>query len=265
MKLGLLAAAVLAAPLPAHEFWLSPEKFSAAPGEAVGVRLQVGVDFSGETQPWTVRRVAALRHGTAAGLTDARALVPAALQLPVLAFPLATPGAHLLACDTNPSRLELSADKFTDYLRDEGLDAIAHLRADTHREAEPSRERYQRCLKTLLLVGEKSDATYATRTGQRLEIVPLSDPLVAHPGARLGFAVFFDGRPLPGALVKAWHRRDAQLHLIKSRTAADGSVRFDLSFAGPWMISVVHMLPLAGDPEIDWHSYWGNLTFALRE
>jgi hypothetical protein len=28
------------------------------------------------------------------------------------------------------------------------------------------------------------------------------------------------------------------------------------------MASVVHMVPVRGDPALDWDSYWGNLTFA---
>ena len=32
---------------------------------------------------------------------------------------------------------------------------------------------------------------------------------------------------------------------------------------GGWMLSVVHMIPVADSTEVDWDSYWGNLSFAL--
>ena len=121
-----------------------------------------------------------------------------------------------------------------------------------------------RCVKTLVQVGGKNDATYATRTGQRLEIVPESDPLAARPGARLAFTLFFDGKPIEGGLVRAWHHREKNLVFIKGRTTADGRIAFELPYAGAWMISLVHMIPLKDVPGYDWQSYWGNLTFALN-
>ena len=51
--------------------------------------------------------------------------------------------------------------------------------------------------------------------------------------------------------------------MIKGRSAANGTITFDLPYAGPWMISLVHMIPLKDVPGYDWQSYWGNLTFAL--
>ena len=101
------------------------------------------------------------------------------------------------------------------------------------------------------------------RTGQRLEITPQSDPFAARPGTRLGFTITFDGQPLAGAQVRAWHHRDGNVVMIKGRSAANGTITFDLPYAGPWMISLVHMIPLKDVPGYDWQSYWGNLTFAL--
>lgn len=265
-SLSLTSTLVLGLPAAlAHEFWLEPSVYSAKAGTSVALALRVGEDFRGELRPFTRARVAALRHYTADGMTDTLAKVPGSGETPALDFTLTRPGTQVFAMDSTPSTIVLSADKFTAYLHSDGLEHIAKLRQAAGNENSPGRERYRRCVKTLLRVGEKSDGTFAVRTGQRLEIVPDSDPLAAKAGARISFKLYFEQRPLAHALVQAWHHRDqAQLHVIKSRSNLEGSVTFDLPYAGPWMLSVVHMVPLQNVAEADWESLWGNLTFALN-
>ena len=94
------------------------------------------------------------------------------------------PGAQLLALDTQPFTIELTADKFTDYLHDEGLEHVIALREATGQRAIPGRERYRRHVKTLLNVSGKSDASFGVRTGQTLELVPLANPHLLSLGAR---------------------------------------------------------------------------------
>ena len=265
MKLlrALPALLALAAPLAAHEFWLAPDKFFLAPKAPLSLTLNVGEDFTGLVRPFTTEKVAALRHYSAAGTVNLISRVPAGPGLDALPLTLEKPGTHLIAEDSHPSTITLSPDKFLGYLNEDGLEFVAEARKAAGLENEPGRERYLRCVKTLVRVGEKSDATYAVRTGQRLEITPQSDPFAAHPGARLAFTVTFDGQPLAGAQVRAWHHREKILVTLKGRSAADGSIAFDLPYAGPWMISLVHMIPLKDVPGYDWQSYWGNLTFAV--
>jgi uncharacterized GH25 family protein len=264
MKLTtLLTTLALVTPLSAHEFWLKPDKFFAAPGASVNLTILRGEHFEGELRPISTERVAALRHYSAAGMVDAMTRVPAARALDALPFTLAQPGTHLLALDSTVSTITLAPDKFLSYLEADGLEFIDAARKAAKQDNEPGRERYLRCAKTLIRVGDKSDATFATRTGQRLEIVPQSDPFAARPGSRLTFNVIFDNKPLAGALVRAWHHREKNLLVIRGRSAADGTIVFDLPHAGEWMISLVHMIPIKDLPGYDWQSYWGNLTFAL--
>lgn len=260
---AILTALACAAPLAAHEYWIKPDKFFVAAGATVNLTLNVGEDFTGLVRPFNTEKVAALRHYSAAGVVDLFARVPAGPGFDTLPLALAKPGTHLIAEDSQPSTITLSPDKFLGYLNEDGLEFVAEARKAAKQENEPGRERYLRCVKTLIRVGDKSDATYAIRTGQRLEIVPQSDPFAARPGSRLAFTVFFDRQPLAGAQVRAWHHRDKILVTLKGRSAADGTIAFDLPYAGPWMISLVHMIPIKDVPGYDWQSYWGNLTFAV--
>ena len=97
--------------------------------------------------------------------------------------------------------------------------------------------------------------------GQRLELVPLSNPAGVPAGGELDVRLLFDGSALPGALVKLWKREGSQTLVLPARTDAQGVVRVKLPATGTWMASVVHMVPAGDAPRHDWDSYWANLTF----
>lgn len=243
----------------AHEFWLWPAPFSLPVGGTVAVGMFVGEYFEGERIGVSPSHAASMRvhaAGERGGLVTAHAAPPS------LNMTFTRAGTHVIAFDSAPSMLTLSADKFHAYLHEEGLDAIIRQREQDGTAETPGRERYRRNAKALVKVG-RADSAFAGRTGQRLEIMPLSDPLSASPGDTLGFRLLFDDKPLHGMLVKAWHRRDGQTTVVRARSNADGRVRLTLPYPGPWMVSTVHMIPAAGTADADWDSFWGNLTFEL--
>ena len=260
----LLFGIVLTGRLTAHEFWLWPESFNVTPGGTVRLGLRVGENFTGEVRPFSAARTAALRHVSAAGTRDLLAQVPAAPGVDSLDVVLATPGTHILAYDSQPSTITLEADKFLAYLNEDGLQHVAAARHAAGQDQQPGRERYQRFVKTLLLAGAQSDSTYAGHTGQRLEIVPVTDPFATHASS-IQFAILFNGQPLAGVTVRAWHHEGAKLIDFKAQSDGAGTVTFELSQAGPWMISVVHMIPLTNVPGLDWESSWASLTYSRPE
>jgi uncharacterized GH25 family protein len=91
------------------------------------------------------------------------------------------------------------------------------------------------------------------------------NPLDLLPGDTLNLRVAFDGKPLGGALLKAWHKREGQTLIIRAKTGTDGSTSFNLPYFGPWMISVVHMVPVSGIKDIDWDSFWSSLSFNVAK
>lgn len=263
----------IALPLRAHEFWLTPVTVPLIAGDSARLTLRVGEYFEGELLGFSVPQTLDLRQYTASGNVDLRALLPQDTSVPALLVPLSTPGTHMVIFNSHPSTISLSADTFHAYLHDEGLDFIKAQREAAGIAGTPGRERYRRFVKTLIRVVPKTgavssqaikpDTTYSTLTGQRLEIVPINNPTTMSAGDVLGVRVVFDGKPLKDALLKAWHRRGGQTLIIRAKTAADGSAAFDLPYAGPWMISVVHMVPVFDVKDIDWDSLWSNLSFNL--
>ena len=267
----LAASVLMAAPLHAHEFWMVPVSTPLAVGDAARVGLRVGEFFEGDALGFSAAQTVALRAHTAAGAQDLLPLL--ALRGAVAELPLRTAqaGTTVLTFDSQPNTISLPADRFHAYLHDEGLDFIKARREAAGSDKEPGRERYRRFVKTLLRVQGPvpmpADPTFGVVVGQQLEVVPLNDPLTLVPGGQLGVQVLFEGQPLAGALLKAWHKGagkdQGQTLIIRSTTQADGKATFSLPYAGPWMVSVVHMVPALGVKSIDWDSLWGNLTFTV--
>ena len=261
-----LVATTTCLPATAHEFWLWPDVFTASPPGSVRLAQRVGENFVGDVVPFSTTHVFSMWHYSNTGTKNLMTRIPGATLLPAMTVELTAGGTHLVAVDTRPSVVTLPAEKFSAYLRDEGLDAILAMREASGVASTPGRERFRRNVKTLLRAGGKSDAIFSTRTHQQLEITPSSNPFTLRPGGRFAATVRFGGKPLGNALVKAWHRMpDGRLTVIRNRSTATGAVRFTLPYAGPWMISTVHMIPTVADQDIDWDSFWGNMTFSLPE
>lgn len=247
----------------AHEFWLDAAPYAVPAGGAAEITLLLGEFYVGERVGVTASHAASVRLLSATGRRDLGELVPAGRMLSSLRLPLPRAGAYVLAYDSHPSTVTLAADKFHAYLHEEGLDGIIRQREAAGTAASAGRERFRRHAKALLRAGARSDGASLSATGQRMEIVPLADPLAASAGQTLRFQLRFDGQPLAGVLVKAWHKRSGQTLVIRATADRNGQVTLDLPFAGTWLLNAVHMIPVAGVPEVDWDSFWSSLTFEL--
>jgi uncharacterized GH25 family protein len=259
-------AALLASPAGAHQFWLAPSQYVAAPGRAVEVHAIAGTGFRGEPKPWDPP------HGVRFVAHAARTLdlTPATTSgsFAWARFAASDGGGTMLAFESGFTPIELPAAQFNAYLEDEGLDGPLAARRHAGAAA-PGRERYRRAAKTWL-AGQSVERAI-TPIGLPLEIVPLSIP-----GARevLRVRVLWAGHPLPGALAKAWRAplgaggavtdaasRDSIGVAWQARTDARGEISVPVGQAGEWLLSVVRMLPCSERSEADWESTWSSLTF----
>ena len=248
----------------AHEFWMWADPFFPKVGADANITLNVGEYFKGDLIGFATINVAAVNRYSGGKVENLQERVLPNVILPGLTLNFAKAGTHMVSFDSYSSQIILPADKFSAYLHDEGLDDIIRQREKSGNTATPGRERFWRCVKTLLSVGGKSDTTYAVHTKQRIEIIPLSDPFAKKSkAAGLDFLLLFDGKPLPSALLKAWHKQDGQTMIIRATSSVEGKVHLTLPLDGGWMLSVVHMLPVTDSAELDWDSYWGNLSFSL--
>ena len=247
-----------------HEFWLQPSVFFASVGDKIKLQILVGESFLGERSEGKKNRIIQYSHHTARSLTD---LTPALTSdtYADVAVPLTTPGTHLFSFANTPKFLAMKADSFLLYLEEDGLDDVIAARKKLGETNKPSRELYQRCVKTLVQVGNPiTDNTFAKNTDMMLEIIPSQNPYNQHPGQTAEFRILFENKPLSGALVRYWNRDAAnRLYEEKHRSNVQGLIQFRLR-AGSNMVSLVHMVSEKDTTAADWHSYWGSLTFGCR-
>ncbi|MFC5496836.1 DUF4198 domain-containing protein [Caenimonas terrae] len=248
----------------AHEFWIEASPPAPAVGAPVLMTARVGEFYTGELVGITTAHVVSLHALSAGRDEDLDARVPTGSMVPALRLSFAQPGSHVLAYESHPSQVVLAADKFHAYLHDEGMDWVIRQREAAGTAATPGRERFRRSAKALLQVGGQGDGAATAVTGQRMEILPLDDPLAAHAGDTLHFQLRFEGRPRPGVLVKAWHKQGGQTTTIRATTDGSGRFAFTLPFTGRWMLNAVHMVAATDSTEVDWDSFWGSLTFQLQ-
>lgn len=262
MKRSLVAAALLfAGGAGAHEYWLMPSRFAAAPGERIGIEHRVGSGWPGETLPRNPLRVVRF------GIVDARGERPiegAPGADPAGETTLRAPGLTVAVYRSTPSPLVLDAAPFESYLRDEGLEQIIALRAVRGMASAPGRERFSRNAKTLVAVGDAlaKAGPFDRPAGLTLELVPETDPRGIAGGGRFAVQLLYLGRPLAGALVKAI-AQDLARPRIELRSDERGRVEFDLPTSGVWLVSTVHMTEAPSGGGFEWESLWSSLTFEL--
>ena len=263
-RLGVLVVAAIAlsrAPLFAHDLWIEPTTFSPEPGQIVGVRLRVGhILLMSDPLPRDPALVNQFVVEDAAGrkpVYGRDGADPAGL------LRVATPGLLVIGYRSNPSAIELAADKFNQYLKEEGLDAVAALRARRNETGTSARELFSRCAKSLVLAGSPSEAQGDRLLGFTLELVAEGNPYAMRAGEDRPVRLTYENRPLADALVVAMNRLHPSEKLA-ARTDSDGRVRFQLRPGGMWLVKAVHIVPAPAGANAQWESFWASLTFELR-
>jgi len=262
-----LRAAAALAGAAAHDFWLQPTSFWAAPGAPTPLTLQVGHGPARQRSPIPAARVVTFRSIGPAGATDRKTdLSLGGRQADaMLSFP--TPGTHVLVFETNYAESNLPALRFNDYLAAEGLTEALRFRQRTGSSDEPGREIYTRNAKALVQVGSsgaRRQPQVTAPVGLTLEIVPEVNPYALTPGASLPIRVLYEGRPLPGALVKltdlSADERPVETHL------SDGAGRavFRPPHPGTWLLNVIWSKPLANNRRADFATVFSSLTFGTQ-
>lgn len=261
-KLFAAWAFVIAAPLLAHDFWIEPTSFHPEVGSLVGLSLRVGQGFRGDPVPLMPDKIVRFETVSAAGAETPVDGVPG--RDPAGMARIAAPGYVVAGYRSSPSYLELPAEKFEAYLKDEGLEKVSAVRASRGDSEKPSKEIFSRCAKALLDAGGTGTAGFDRSLGFRLELIPEKSPkkLPANGGGSIPVRLLYEGKPLAGALAVAMNRDDPEKRL-SARTDRSGRVLFALPRGGVWLVKAVHMVPAPPESGADWESLWASLTFEV--
>ena len=247
----------------AHDLYLMPERFHVARGETVGVAVHDGDAFPNSEVSAAVERLRdASLHG-AQGAADVRNLhvdgkrVTGSVSVP-------GSGDLLLTVRTIPNFIALDADKFSAYLKEEGLTQVIESRARSGDAAKGGRERYSKFAKAILLAGTP-DEQYRHAVGFAIEIVPEKNPYQLKAGAALPVQVLFRGTPAADLQVEAaWAGSGGSKVQVIGRTDAHGRITVPLAAAGKWRLHTLKMERCADASAADWESFWASLTFEIR-
>ena len=257
---ALTAVTLWSVPLAAHDMWIEPATFAPEIGQVVSVRLRVGQDLLGDPlllDPSLVNQFV---------VQDAAGLKPVVRRDggdPAGLLRVASPGLLAVGYRSNPSPIEMAADKFNQYLKEEGLDAVLATRASRNETGNAAHELFSRCAKSLVFSGAPAGAQGDRPLGFTLELVAERNPYAVAPDQDLPIRLIYENRPLPGALVVAMNRRNPA-EKLSARTDKDGRVRFKVRPAGMWLIKAVHMVPAPAGARAEWASFWASLTFEMR-
>jgi len=240
MKRLLFLAFLVARPAFAHDFWIEPSSFHPAAGARVTAALRVGMHLLGDPVPRVpelIEKFFIRGNGDERPVVGRTGMEPAGIAL------VSGPGLHWIGYQSFASPLNLDAQKFAEYLRDEGLPNVP-----------PGPERFYRCAKALLDTPGDYGKVLETPLGFTLEIVPHRNPYASR---ELPLTLLFRGKPLKNAQVTAIHKDEE----VKLRTDARGRVTVHLAHPGFWLIKAVHMEPAPKGSGAAWESWWASMTF----
>ena len=244
--------------LSAHDMWIEPATFSPVQGEIVSVKLRVGQDLLGDPLP---RNAALFKQFSIVDGAGSRPAVGREGGNPAGFVSVQHAGLAIIGYGSNPSTVEETAEKFNQYLKEEGLDGIAQWRAQHNLTNAKVREQFSRCAKSLVLSGPSGAADADRVLGFTLELFAERNPYTLRAGEALPLRLTYENRPLAGALVVAMNRQNPS-QKITARTGGDGRVKLALpARSGMWLIKAVHMVPAVAGSDADWSSYWASLTF----
>ncbi len=249
----------------AHDYWFEANNFFPKVNESVILRMQLGTNLIiEEERPYQLKRTVSFKLFSARSTLDLSDK-SADGAMPVSKFSVSSAGTYLLGMERNSVTNILEAEKFREYLAEEGLTKVYEDRERRGETAKFGYERYSRYIKSLISVGAKNDSTYKRNLGFKLEIVPLENPYSKKSGQFLKFKILFNGQPLALTNVAAYNRNGEKISTKKHQTDKDGVVRIKLEDSGFWLVRLVKMERCRQDcEEIDWESYWASLSFEVR-
>lgn len=112
-------------------------------------------------------------------------------------------GTYVSGVSTKARNIELTAEKFNDYLKHDGILDILEQRKTENSLQEDAVESYEKHVKAIYQVGEQKTEDWKTELGYPIEFVPQENPYDKFTGDKLDVQLLLDGRPLADQLVYA--------------------------------------------------------------
>ena len=244
-----------------HECWLQPDKFIYKRTEPINIKFLVGENFVGENWNDDRDKINCLQLYYAnvvdkdldANFGNERG---DSLQLAMI-----DDGTVMITLNTHNTFIDRGPQEFDQYLGANHLTEALEYRKKSGDSARNGYENYQRCVKTILQVGEKFTGACNKKTDLPLDIVPLANPYNFGKDEFFKVKIYFMGEKLKKTKINIWHKLNDSVTQQEYMTNDEGEVKFSLSCDGEWMVTCVKMTRLKDDPKAEWQSYWSSLTW----
>ena len=130
-------------------------------------------------------------------------------QLP---FNTGEEGTYVVGVATKARNIELTAEKFNNYLEHDGvLDMLEQRKKDSVLDQDAV-ESYEKHVKAIYQVGDVKTNDWSTALGYPIEFVPQDNPYEKYSGEKLEVQLLLDGEPLPNQLVYADYLATSHSH-----------------------------------------------------
>ncbi len=261
------SSALLTGPSAAHEFWLSPEDFTLAPGDTLNVDLVVGQRFEGPPAPYIPANFTRFDIVTG-GEGDPSPVEGRIGDRPALQMQIDAPGLATVLHVSRDYELEWDDwDAFVAFTEHKDAGWVPQAHVDRGLEAAGGVvEGYSRHAKSILAVGDGAgqDRAYGLET----EIVALENPYTGDMDDGLDVRLLYRGEVRADAQVEIFARgADGGVAVSTVRTNADGVATVPVSPGETYLLDAVVMREAAsGLVEAfgaQWESLWASLTFAV--
>jgi uncharacterized GH25 family protein len=251
----------IASAVSAHEFWIEPDKFIYKRGGTINLRFLVGENFTGANWSGDKDRVQSMRlyfsNVVDSNFKDNfRDKKGDSIQ-----FAIYEEGTAMVTLNTKNTFIGLDAKEFNAYLHEEGLTEALEYRRQRGDSMKKGTEKYQRSVKTIFQVGSNKTHVFKKRTDLQLDIIPDDNPYSLAKDGGLKLKLLFQGNALKKTRVKVWHKANNKVNVEDYETDDEGEVKIFIALSGEWMVSCVKMLRTENDPDAEWQSYWGTLTW----
>ena len=248
----------------AHDCWVQPDTFRLGLGALIFARLFTGHSSKAQKElPFEKKAITRMDICSTSGRTDLLPLAKEGTQ-PLMEYKTDFIGQGLIAVDKDFTDIELTKEQFTSYLGHEFQTEYIKL-LEKNIPDYKQKERYARCMKALVRVGNSEENCYFDRvSGQKLEIVLLDNPFKLKQGSSISAKVLFDNRPLIDRYLTVYNLdEDREPVTLSEKTDENGIARFKIELPGIWLMRIVNIYPCGPEDERDWESYWASYCFEI--
>ena len=177
-------------------------------------------------------------------------------------------GSYMISLEQKAFRVAAYVEEFREYLKTELASSLDLAALGFTDDKAIIKERYIKCAKTLVQVGDVMTDQVTEPMNLLMEIVPMTHPAEIKPGDTLQFKVLEKRKPIRGQSVFVGRNRgqsdgdeEAPLILVSDEK---GVISLPITHQGIWWMKFVDIQPASKRDSMDFVSRWASLTFEIQ-